>query len=473
MGASSIRDMSTIAEQLADFACRSASPEAERGRLAAMATYALDTLGVALAGSTAASSAPVVTVLTAAAGSPQSTLFGIGRVTSAWDAALGNGAMAHALELDDDHRTAVLHPGAVVVPAAFAASEAAGASGATFLKALLIGYEVTCRLGEVFRGSQFYHGVHPTALCGVFGAAAAASVAYGLDRHAFVRALGIAGTQASGLTEWRSDGSWIKRLHPGRAAQSGILAARLAQEGFTGPATIFEGAGGFFNAFSYGETMDVEALTRDLNEDYRALGTAIKPYPCCRFAHGAIDLALEAARSGILPAGEVEAGSVRLYRTDVLTYHAEPKNAVDAQFNVPYVVAVALARGRLGLGDFTEAAVADPAVLALSRRIAVAEDPGFTEAYPDRYPVELRLRLKSGEERTFFNDCPSGDPAAPQYHSDPGRLHREAEDKIAGLFAETGFGDRLAPFRAAVAGLIDAPDVSAVARLLGGMPKTN
>ena len=114
----------------------------------------------------------------------------VGRVTSAWDAALANGTFAHALELDDDHRIAVLHPGAVVVPAALAAAEAASASGLTFLRSLLIGYEVACRLGEVFRGSQFYHGVHPTALCGVFGAAAAAAVAMGLDRDAFVRALG-------------------------------------------------------------------------------------------------------------------------------------------------------------------------------------------------------------------------------------------------------------------------------------------
>jgi 2-methylcitrate dehydratase PrpD len=472
MGVLSSHDMSTIAEELADFACRPASPEAERGRVVTMATYALDTLGVTLAGTTVASSAPVVRVLLAAAGKPEATLFGVGRVTCAWDAALGNGAMAHALELDDDHRTAVLHPGAVVMPAAFAASEAAGGSGAVFLKALLVGYEVTCRLGEVFRGSQFYHGVHPTPLCGAFGAAAAAAVAYGLDRDAFVHALGIAGTQAAGLTEWRSDGSWIKRLHPGRAAQSGVLAARLAQEGFTGPATIFEGPGGFFNAFSYGEPLDLEAMTRGLGEDYRALGTAIKPYPCCRFAHGAIDLALEAVRSGTR-ASDIEAVSVRLYRTDVLTYHTEPKNTVDAQFNVPYLVAVALARGRVGLGDFTKAAVANSTILALSRRIAVTEDPGFTEVYPERYPTELKLRLKSGEVRTFFNDCPSGDPAAPQYHSDPHRLYGEAEDKIAGLFAETGFGDRFAPLKEAVAELVNAPNVLAVAGLLGSAPKAN
>src|SRR4051794_10271392 len=193
-----------------------------------MEMYALDTLTVALCGTIAPSSAAVARTILSACGKAEATVLGVGRVTSAWDAALANGAVAHALELDDDHRVAVLHPGAVVVPAALAAAEASQATGLAFLRALLIGYEVACRLGEVFRGSQFYHGVHPTAVCGVFGAAAAAGVAMGLDRDAMVRALGIAGTQASGLTEWRADGSWIKRLHPGRAAQSGVLAARLS-----------------------------------------------------------------------------------------------------------------------------------------------------------------------------------------------------------------------------------------------------
>ena len=113
-------------------------------------------------------------------------------------------------------------------------------------------------------------------------------------------ALGIAGTQASGLTEWRADGSWIKRLHPGRAAHAGVLAARLAREGFTGPASIFEGDGGFFRAFTHGETIDPDAMTRDLGRDFRALGTAVKPYPCCRFEHGAVVL-LDVENDGTTP----------------------------------------------------------------------------------------------------------------------------------------------------------------------------
>jgi 2-methylcitrate dehydratase PrpD len=457
--------MATIAEALAGFAHQVAAGSHDAAARA-MELYAFDTLAVTLAGTVSPSSGPMTRVILSACGKPEATVMAAGRVTSAWDAALANGTFAHALELDDDHRVAVLHPGAVVVPAAFAAAEAAGCSGLVFLRALLVGYEVACRVGEVFRGSQFYHGVHPTALCGVFGAAAAASVAMGLDRSAAVRALGIAGTQASGLTEWRADGSWIKRLHPGRAAQSGVLAARLAEQGFTGPATIFEGEGGFFRAFSYGEAIDAEAMTRDLGTVYRALGTAVKPYPCCRFEHGAIDLAIEAHAGGVTPA-QIEAASVRIYRTDVLSYHQEPKNVVDAQFNVPYGVAVALLRGRVGLADFTTAAIEDPDVLALCRRVEVVEDAGYTARYPDEYHVELTLRLHGGTMRRFFSECPSGDPEAAACRADPGRLRRDVERKVTALLEECGFADRIGRYAAAVTALAGAPNLNSLAAVLG------
>ena len=457
--------MPTMTEALAELACRPLGAS-EREAVLKMRTYALDTLAVTLGGTITPSSAAMSRTVLSAAGKPEATVLGAGRVTSAWDAALANGAFAHALELDDDHRIAVLHPGAVIVPAALAAAEAANASGLAFLRALLHGYEITCRLGEVFRGSQFYHHVHPTALCGVFGAASAASVAMGLDRDAMVRALGIAGTQAAGLTEWRADGSWIKRLHPGRSASNGVLAARLAKEGFTGPATILEGKDGFIAAFSFGETIDPGAMSRGLGTDWHALGTAIKPYPCCRFEHGAIDLAIEAHRAGLVPS-KIRDVRIRLYRTDVLSYHREPKNPVDAQFNVPWGVAVALSRGRVTLADFTAEAIRDESVLAMARRIEVVEDPEYTARYPQDYWIELVIETSDGGSRRFFSECPSGDPEAPQYRKDPSLLHAEVEAKCASLLDECGFGERAKALSAACNGLAEAPDVHALAAILG------
>ena len=460
--------MPTISEQFAEFATGEILKR-DRDLASRMRVYALDTLAVMLAGSVAPSSAIAARTLLAAAGKGEASVLAAGRKTSAWDAALVNGAFAHALELDDDHRLAVLHPGAVVAPAALAAAEADNASGLTFLRAMFVGYEVMCRLGEVFRGSQFNHGVHPTALCGVFGAAAAAAVAMDLDCDAFVRALGIAGTQAAGLTEWRFDGSWIKRLHPGKAAHSGVLAARLAREGFTGPATIFEGRGGFFNAFSFGEAIDADRAVRNLGVEHSAFGTAIKPYPCCRFAHGAIDLAVAASQSGI-STNAIETVAVRIYATNVLSYHQRPKNVVDAQFNVPYVVAVALAHGRVRLGDFTASSILNPETLALCRRVYVTEDAAFTRRYPDEYPVELRITLKNGETRTAFSDCPSGDPDAARYQGGDDLLEAEVQQKVAALLGETGFGDRVDPLRALASGLADASNIADLAEILCKTP---
>jgi 2-methylcitrate dehydratase PrpD len=457
--------MPTISQALAEWAAGVMRGEAadavERMRL-----YALDTLAVMLAGTVSPSSEAVKRTMLAAAGKPEATVMAAGRVTSAWDAALINGAFAHALELDDDHRTAVLHPGAVVVPAALAAAEVAGASGLRFLRALLAGYEVACRLGEVYRGSLFDHALHPTSLCGVFGAATAAAVALGLDRDAIVRALGIAGTQASGLTEWRADGSWIKRLHPGRSAHAGVLAACLAHEGFTGPASIFEGDGGFFRAFTHGEPMDPAAMTRGLGSDFRALGTAVKPYPCCRFAHGAIDLALEATNGG-LAAGDIAQVTVRIYRTNVLSYHKAPRNAVDAQFNVPYAVAVALAHKAVRLADFTEEGIRNPAVLELAQRIDVREDDAFTAKYPQDYMVELRIATCDGGSRTLVSHCPSGDPEAPRYRGRPSLLQAEIATKVDSLLAECGLGARAQELRRCVEELSGARTLDELTEVLG------
>lgn len=458
----------TIAETLADYVL-SRRDDLDLAR--PMQIYALDTLAVMLAGSTAPSSLPVARTLLEAAGRGEAIVLGHDASTSAWDAALANGAFAHALELDDDHRTAVLHPGAVVVPAALAMAEAEGASGGDFLFGLYAGYEIMCRLGEVFSGKQFLHGIHPTAVCGVFGAAMAASVVGGLDQGAIVRALGIAGTQASGLTEWRADGSWIKRLHPGRAAQSGVLAARLALSGFTGPATIFEGQGGFFNAFTYGEAIDAEAMTRGLGTRHLAFETAIKPYPCCRFEHGAVDLAIEARRAGI-KADSIRSIRLGLFRTGVLTYHPVPRNAVDAQFNVPYAVATALLHGTLTLRDFTEEAIGDPDILRLCRLVSVVERPDFDAAYPGEYHTELTIELVDGREMRWFTTCPSGDPAAERYRTAPDLLRSETRLKIVSLLEETGFADRVAPLEEGVASLVAAPTLGELSRLLGRSPGT-
>ncbi len=454
-----------LAETLADYFSGTAFA-AGPAPVAEMAPYALDTLAMALGGASAASSRIARKALWSGPGA--ATLYGTGQTASAAEAALLNGTAAHALELDDDHRTSVMHPGAVVVPAAFALAEATGASGADFLRGVLAGYEVAIRTGEVFEGGLYRNGFHPTAVCGVFGAAAACAVILRLDAPAFARAMGIAGTQAAGLVEWRTDGSWIKRLHPGRSAQSGLMAAQLAAAGFTGPVTVFEGAYGVFKALGHGAPVRAAALTEGLGQRFLSLGTAIKPYPCCRFSHGAIDLAL-AARSG-LAGRSPGAVTVRLFRTDVLTYHPRPANTVDAQFNIPYLVATALLTGGVGLADFTDAAIARPEILALAARITVVEDPGFSAQYPETYVTELDIASAEGPLH-LRSDCPSGDPEAPAYRADPGLLRRETVAKALRVLDECGHADTAPALVRAVLALPDAPDLSAVSAALAPLPR--
>jgi 2-methylcitrate dehydratase PrpD len=453
----------SIAEVLADFVVDAAEGEVPAAATERIRLHVLDTLAVGLAGSRAASSQPVARVARGA-GKGEATIFGVGRVASATDAALANGVAAHALELDDDHRTATLHPGAVVVPAAFAAAEAVAASGGRMLRATLLGYEVMCRVGEAFLGRQYQRGFHPTGTCGVFGAAVAAGVVIGLGREGLVAALGIAGTQGSGLAEWRAGSSWIKRLHPGRAAQSGLLAARLAAEGFTGPATIFEGPGGFLQAFAAEGPIDPEALTRKLGGEFRFMATAVKPYPCSRPAHGAIDLALGLRRG--LPPKTIESIRIEICKTSLLSYTKRPATTVDAQFSLPYLVAAALARGRLGLAELSDEAIRDPEILALAERITVKENPAFTAQYPARYPVELRLVASGRRPVRAFSDCPRGDPDAPEYQAHPERFRQAVEDKARGLLTETGFGGRAEDIIRAVGDLPDAPTLGALAERL-------
>lgn len=453
-----------IAAQLAELAAggslRELSPEIPRRAKA----HILDTLAGAIAAANEPSTQALLRALDGARGD-EATIIGLGTRTRAEVAALANGAMAHSLELDDDHRLATLHPGAVIVPAALAASEAAGASGARFLLAVILGYEVTCRVGEAFLGRQFYRGFHPTATCGVFGAAVAASVAWDLTGDQIVNALGIAGSQAGGLGEWRFDGSWTKRLHPGLAAQGGILAARLARQGFTGPASVFEGESGFLRAFRFNDTIDADAITRNLGTDFRMMKTAFKPYPGCRFAHGAIDLAISLHDDGVTP-DAIREVTVRTFRTDILNREARPPTPVVAQFSVPYLTAAALTDGTLGLDDLTPAAIRRPEVLALSSRISMTEDDAFTAAYPERYLTELRVTLTDGRVRTVTTDCPRGDPDAADYAAQDGRFEQEVSDKVRAVLGSVHAGDRATSLERTVAAIDHAASVSSITEIL-------
>src|SRR5207302_4879023 len=225
-----------------------------------------------------------------AAGTGVASIIGGKASAQAVWAALANGTAAHAVELDDVTTESSLHPGVAVIPPALALAEELGVAPASMLEAIVAGYEVTMRVGNALNPASAYaRGFHPTGVAGAFGATAAAGRMLGLSPDQLSSALGIAGTLASGSLEYLAGGAWTKRLNPGWAGHAGITAARLAQAGFTGPVTVFEGRLGVLHAYS--DAPIAERLLCDLGDlqSLQVMRVSIKPYACCRYNHGLID----------------------------------------------------------------------------------------------------------------------------------------------------------------------------------------
>ena len=430
----------TISEQLSRFVLNCSIDTLPREVLERYKMFTLDYLGVALTGSSIVSSRIIGDVVETMGGKEKCTVIGRDYRSNAMLAALANGTTGHAIEMDDDHRTSVLHPAVAVIPAALATAEWCGASGAKVIGGIVAGYEVMTRIGDAFLGTQYYEGFHPTGTCGVFGAAAAAGRILGLSEDALVRALGIAGTQAAGLEEWKTDGSWIKRLHPGKSAEAGVLSALMAQGGYTGPATIVEGVYGFLKAFSFQRKWDVDIILRGLGSEYRGFETSFKPYSGCRFYHQVIDATLALVQEHDIKAEDVEEVTVRVYRTAYLTLcqpherRYTPSTIVDAQFSIPYAVAMSILHGPPMPVHFTEEAIRDPKTLALCAKVKGVPDAEYEARYPERFPTEVTIKTKNGRSVTNFKDLPTGDPENPIY-AEKGRFEEEIVQKFKALLS--------------------------------------
>ena len=345
-----------------------------------------------------------------------------GRTASVWgqgfsldvfQALLLNGMMGHALELDDVHTGSKSHVGAVVVETAWTLAEAMGESGRHLLEAVITGYEVMARVGMAMDVvSNRKRGWHGTGIIGTFGAAAAAGHLLGLDEDQMVSALGMAGTQSSGLWAFLEEGATCKKLHPARAAVNGLTAAVLAKGGMTGPERILDaGDGGLYRAVA--DSFNMETLVKGLGTGYEILKIDKKPYPCCRTTHHAIDGALMLREKADLE--QVERILVETYEVGVLQCGSQgyPSSAVEAKFSIPYTVAAALVRGNVSLAEFAPEVIGDPLIKSLANRVQVTADPLFTSRYPDRWGCRLRLIYKDASELAVQVDDMSGSVAKP------------------------------------------------------------
>lgn len=335
------------------------------------------------------------------------------RALRAADAALVNGTSSHAFELDDYHN-AKLHPGAVVIPAALALAEELDAPGERIVTAIAAGYEVMIRSSLALNPSAArLRGWHLTGVCGPFGAAAACAVLMGLDAERTAWALGLAGTQGAGLWAFNADGTMSKRLHAGKAAHSGVLAAELAAAGFSGPTQIYEtDDGGFLKAYS--DASNAAPLTHELGKVYHLDATSIKPYSCCGSTHAYIDAALQLRQrlgNAWDAARPVKVGMSKVVDVQCGFQYA-PGTALNAQMSLRYCLAAALNDGQVLPAQFSEAKMHDPALGALAAKLELVDDPALDKLYPVHFAGWVAAKVDNDWMRVDILD-PTGSLAAP------------------------------------------------------------
>ena len=329
--------------------------------------------------------------------------------TSLFTALLANGAVGNVLEMDDIHRTAIIHPGPVVVPAALASAEHVGADGVALLDAIARGYEAMIRVGQAL-GPGHYKFWHNTATCGPLGAAAAAGSLFNLSIDQQVDALGNAGTQAAGLWQVRLEPGMGKQLHNGRAAHAGVLAADLARCGFTGASKILEGPLGFFAAMC--PDGDIDRVLADPDDEWKLFDTGFKPWPACRHTHPTIDATLALRDSVDLDA--IDVIEVHTFRDAVgICDRVHPTTTVESKFSLQHAVAVVLLEGTPTLAHFTAEAATGPRYRGLRERVRPMVSEPYAANFPSRYGAKVSVYLRDGRTIEAQALDALGDPGNP------------------------------------------------------------
>lgn len=392
----------------------------------------LDFFGVALAGSAKVGAKEIMELVLEWGGAPQSGIIGQKRRAPAPNAAQVNATMAHALDYDDVHEAAVMHPGVIAMPTALAVGELkGGVTGREFITAVALGTDFICRLGLATRPGQNVHafGWHLTSLYGYMTSAAVAARILELEQDGTVNAIGIGYHQSAGNGQCVKDGALTKRMGPGMAVKGGITAALMAQKGITGAKNCLEGIHGIYNVYHQG-SYSRDALIGELGTRFEGVNVSIKPYPCCRGVHPFIDAALTLVYGHDIEPRDVASilifcgeGTYGLLGSP-LEVKARPRNFVDSQFSLPWGVAVAVARKRAAIDDFTEAAIHSGDILDVAGKIEVRIDPGLNRADVIE-PARVKITTGSGAVCAEQVDLPTGTPTRPLSFADCERKFRD------------------------------------------------
>jgi 2-methylcitrate dehydratase PrpD len=388
------------------FVVRTAISDEARARAAIAFT---DTIGVMLAG-VSEPAARIAQALAADEGTGECRVLGTHVATSPGWAALANGVAAHALDYDDMCFVSLAHPSCALVPAILAVGEIAHASARSLLDAYVVGFEIECRLGSVMNPRHYHQrGWHCTSSIGTLGAAAAAARVLGLDADATRHALGIAASSACGLKE--NMGSMVKPLHAGMAARNGVLAARMAQRGFTASPHAIDGPQGYLVAMD-SEHASLDEAVADLGARWEIedSGITVKLYPSCAATHPPLDALTGIVRRERVMPDQVAAIDVEVdSMTPRLLIHPNPTTGLEAKFSMPFCAAAAVVFPRIGIDTFAVDRIGDAAVQSLMPRVTLRANPEFDAAAP-LSQARVTVRLRDGREWSAGADGARGYP---------------------------------------------------------------
>lgn len=368
----------------------------------------LDWAGCAVAGGQSVSSQAAANVVREEGASGHALVFADGSRSSAHWAAFANGLASHTIELDDVHMESIIHGGVCVAPAALAVAEQLGANGRRLIEGLLVGFDVTYRVGAAISKTH-YERFHSTGTVGTLGAAAAAAKLMGLSVEQTHWALGNAGSQAAALWQYLKVGDDTKVLHPGKAAMNGVLAASLARHGFTGAVDIIEGERGFVKTLA--DSVDWDVMLGGLGRDFRVEENGYKIHACCRHGHVSLDQAIRLATEHQIGPEQVRRVVVALNANSNKTLNdPNPPSPYKAKFSIHYMMAVAFLFRRAGLQEFSAENLNDLKVREFMRRVEVVENDEFTRNFPKLWTAEVTVELTDGRVLKGRADMPEGDP---------------------------------------------------------------
>ena len=343
------------------------------------------------------------------------TVLGFRRTVAAAQAALCNGTAIHGFELDDLLPASIIHPGTVIIPAVLAAAEASNASGLALLRGIVAGYESMSRLSLALGMEPSHRGFHKTAVVGPVASAIAAGVVCNLSSEQMICAAGLACSTASGIKSFAggSGGGMVKRMHAGRAAEAGVRMSRLAQRGFTGPRAAIDGRYGLLEVYA-GESAEPHRLIEGLGEAWAMDGLWVKVYPLCGWIQGVVQLLMAMRDGSALPLDRIEKVVVGTSEFAVKNNaNPAPSDTMEAQYSIPYCVALALAGDPADPNEFCTPAIDDPLRRAFARRVELRVDPESEAAYPARFGSRVEVHFRNGELRQAATLDPHGTAADP------------------------------------------------------------